>query len=285
MAADGLGPTVRRRRLGIELRRLREQAGMIGEEVAERMDWSATKVSRIETGQVSVHPGDVSDLLDLYGVGEQETRDALIAIARQARKKGWWHSYGDVLPQWFQVYIGLEAAAESLWNYQGQLVHGLLQTEDYARAAFQAAGFFTAPEEIDRGVELRMTRQRLLAKDPPLAPWAVLDEAALRRPVGGRQVMGRQLARLAEAADSPAVRLQVLPASAGAHAAMDFPFTVVRFPAGEGDVVYLESLTSALYLERAADVARYTLVFDHLRAAALSPKDSVALINTAAREL
>jgi transcriptional regulator with XRE-family HTH domain len=282
---NGPGPTVRRRRLGIELRRLREAAGLTGEDVAGRLEWSATKVSRIETGRVRAHPGDVRDLLDLYGVADEEIRDGLIAIAREARKKGWWHSYGDVLPRWFEVYVGLEAAAQALWNYQGQLVHGLLQTEDYARAAFQATGFFTTPEEIERGVQLRVARQALLDRDGPLTLWAILDEAVIRRPVGGREVMRRQLAKLAEAADSSSVTLQVLPTSAGAHAAMDFPFTILRFPAGEPDVVYLESLTSALYLERAEDLARYTLVFDHLRAAALSPTESVPLIAAVAKEL
>lgn len=278
MAAEGTSPTVRRRRLGIELRRLRETAGLTGDEVAERLEWSTTKVSRIETGRVGVHPNDVRYLLDLYGVTDEDDREALVRIARESRRPGWWHSYADVLPAWFEVYVGLEAAADSVWTYQGQLVPGLLQTKDYARAAFEAVGPFGAPDDIERSLDLRMQRQQLLTKEDPLKLWAVLDESVLRRPVGGEVVMRTQLQRLRQVAELANVILQVLPLRAGAHAAMDWPFSILKFSEGDPDVAYVDTLTGAIYADREADVARYRLVFDHLRALSLSPRESIALI-------
>lgn len=283
--ANGSSPTVLRRRLGIELRRLREAAGLIGEQVATRMEWSETKVSRIETGRVRVHHGDVRDLLDLYGVTDEETRDALIGLARQTGRKGWWHTYEDALPSWFDVYVGLEDAATSIQIYQALLVDGLLQTEHYARALIEAMRVDDTPDEVERRVALRMARQDLLTKERAPRFWFVVDEGALRRPVGNRGVMRLQLEHLIEVSELPNVTLQMLPFEAGAYAAMGFPFTVLDFGGADPGVVYVENLTSAQYLEREEDIERYRLMFDHLRAAALSLKDSRARMDGISKDL
>jgi transcriptional regulator with XRE-family HTH domain len=269
-------PTVRRRRLGVELRRLREDAGLTIERVAAELECSHSKVSRIETGQVGASPRDVRDMAELYGVG-REQRDALIQIAREARQRGWWHVYGDVpvVP----AYIGLETAASSIRTYKSVLVPSLLQTADYARAVIGAMRPDLPAEEVERRVELRMHRQSLLARDDPPALLAVLDEAVCRRPVGGRDTMRAQLRRLAEAAAPPLVTLQVLPFATGGHAGMDGAFAILGFPdKAEPDVVVLENATGDLYLEGADELRRFTQVFELLRAAARTPADSVAFL-------
>jgi transcriptional regulator with XRE-family HTH domain len=275
-------PTVRRRRLGLELRRLREAAGLTIEKVADRLECSDSKVSRIETGQVGATPRDVRDMLELYGVtGEQ--RDGLVQIAREAREKGWWHAYGDVQ---VTAYIGFEAEAAWIRTFEVLAVPGLLQTPAYARAVIRAARPNLGTDELERWTELRRARQALLAQDEPPTLWAVLDEAVLRRQVGGRGAMREQLLHLADAAAAPNVTLQVLPFAAGEHAGMSGAFTIFRVPeSADPDVVHLENATSDLYLEREDELDRYSRAFEHLSATALHPAASVAALTTAASEL
>jgi transcriptional regulator with XRE-family HTH domain len=274
-------PTVRRRRLGMELRRLREAAGLTIDQVADRLECSDSKISRIETAHVGVTPRDVRDMLELYGVaGEQ--RDQLVQIAREARQRGWWHAYGDTKES---TYVGLEVAAASIRSFQAQVVPGLFQTTDYARAVIRAINPNLRPEEVERQLALRMARQPILTEDPPEL-WVVIDEAVLCRSVGERGVMAEQLHHLTEVAELSTVTLQVLPFSAGEHAGMDGAFSILSFPEpADPEVVYLEHATSDLFLERAEDVRRYTLLFDHLRAAALRPGDSTAVISRMLKDL
>ncbi|MFD0689359.1 helix-turn-helix domain-containing protein [Actinomadura fibrosa] len=277
-------PTVKRRRLAAELRRHRDASGLTLDQVAERLEWSNAKISRIENARVSVLPRDVKFLLGVYGV-DGETRDFLVTLAREARQKGWWHSYGDAIPEWFEVYVGLESDATSIHSYEAEHVPGPLQTEDYARAVFH--GFlFGDEEEIEKRVAVRMARrERLVASGTPKF-WVVVNEAVLRRVVGGPDVMRVQLEYLAEVARSPHVTLQVLPFSAGAHPAMSGSFVILQFPEPtDPHVVYLEAQTGGLYLEKKPEIERYSLAFDHLRAAALHPDDSRALISRVAGEL
>lgn len=275
-------PTVRRRRLGLELRRLRETAGFTIERVAESLECSDSKISRIETGQVGATPRDVRDMLELYGVSSEQ-RDGLVQIAREAREKGWWHAYGDVH---ISAYIGFEAAAASIRTFEALAVPGLLQTTAYARAAIQAARPNLGTDELERWAELRMARQKLLTQEDPPALWAVLDEAVLRRPVGGPEAMREQLHHLTEATRSPKATIQVLPFAAGAHAGMSGAFTIFRFPeSADPDVVHLENATSDLYLERPDEIQRYTRAFDHLSATALDAEGSFAWLTGLAKEL
>lgn len=280
--ARGKSPTVRRRRLVNELRRLRESAGLTIEEVAEKLECSASKISRIETGRVGAGPRDVRDMLGLYGVNRTRI-DEMVQLAREARRKAWWTAYGDVVPG---PYVGLEAEAESVRTYQGLLIPGLLQSEGYIRALIRQVGLDVSEEEIDRRVQVRAARQALLVEDDPLTLWAVLDEAALRRLVGGREVMREQLDRLREAARLPNVTLQVAPFAAGGHPGMDGPFVILGFPENrDPDMVYIESTRSGVYLEHKDDVQRYATMFEQLTAAALPPDESDALIAAVAREL
>jgi len=271
--------TVGSRRLVIELKQFREQAGLTGEQVAEQMGWSAAKVYRIEGDRVRVLARDVTRLLKLYGItGEQA--DAMMELARLARAKDWWHQYSGAIPEWFQFYVGLEAAASAMQEYNAELVTGLLQTEAYARAVMAAAmRADTDDQEIDRQIAVRLERQkRLTAPDAPTL-WAVMNEAVLHRQVGGPAVMAGQLAHIGQLAARPNVTIQVLPFTAGAHPAMLGSFTVMQFPdPADRDVVYLEAETGALYLEKPEDVRRYSLMIDYLRAQALGPAESRALI-------
>ncbi len=259
------GPTVLRILLGAELRRLREARNISREEAGYAIRASDSKISRMELGRVGFKERDVSDLLSLYGVNDEQERAALISLARQANTPGWWHSYSDVLPPWFEVYVGLEEAASRIRAYEVQFVPGLLQTEDYARAV-TLLGYADAPQhEVDRRVSLRMTRQKLLAGDDAPHLWVVVDEAALRRPLGGRQVMRAQLEYLIEATTMPNITVQVVPFQRGGHAAAGGPFSILRFAEPDlPDIVYLEQLTSALYLERREDVDRYLAVMERL---------------------
>jgi transcriptional regulator with XRE-family HTH domain len=270
-------PTGRRRRLGAELRRLREAAGLTIDRVAEELECSPSKVSRIETGQVSATPRDVRDMLGLYGVDDTRL-EAMVQVAREARQRGWWQKFVDV-PDGVPAYVGLETAATSIDVYMALLVPALLQTPDYARAVIAAVRPDLPPSEIDRRVELRLRRQDLLGQERPPRMRVLLDDTVLRRPVGGPAVMAAQRRRLLADADRPAVTIQVLEAGAGAHAGMDGPFTIFGFPApAERDVVALDSAADALYLEDAEDVARYRRVFELLLPAARSPEDSAAII-------
>jgi transcriptional regulator with XRE-family HTH domain len=279
------GPTVRRRRLGMELRKLREQADMTGEEVCEKADWSTSKLSRIETGRVSVLPADVEFLLTIYGAGGEEAQQ-LAEFAARSSERGWWHRYNDVLPEWFEVYLGLEAEAAVIFTYQAEVVPGLLQTEEYASALMAAAVAPDTPEEIERRVALRTARQaRLTAAEDPLRLHAVINEAVLRRLMGGPGVMRGQLRRLLDAAALPTVTVQVLPFSAGAHPSTTGGFNVLEFTEPtDPRMVYVEGLTSSVYLEKPREVGRYRLAFDRMTAAALSPEDSVMSIAGAVEE-
>ncbi len=283
----GSSPTVKRRRLGIELRQLREAAGVSIEEAAKHLDVSYSTVSRIETGRVRVRVRDLRDLLDLYGVADERKREALFTLAREAREKGWWHSYSDVLSTPHAVYIGLEAEAAAIRTYQTQLIPGLLQTEEYARAIVRGGRRWTTHDEIEKFVQARMSRQKLLTRADPLEFWAILDEAALRRHVGGAKVMRDQLQRLLEAAEQPNITIQVLPFTTGTHAAMTAgSFVILEFPEqSDPEVVYLENPLNSFYLEREHEIRWYTLTFDHLRASALSSDESVALIREVAKDL
>jgi transcriptional regulator with XRE-family HTH domain len=275
-------PTARRRKLAAALRQLREDQHLSCADAGAAVGWSESKVSRIETGRVGLRQPDLESLLDLYQVGGEE-RTALLALRRQATHRGWWHSYADALPKWFDDYVGLEDGAKTKLIYDNQLVPGLMQTHDYAAAITKAARPWADDDEVERQLAARATRQAVLTMADPLQVWAVLDEAALRRTVGGAAVMGAQLRRLAELAALPNVTVQVLPFDVGAHASMGTSFNLLHFPGpGESPIVYIEDHTSSQYLESAADVERYTLVFDHLRASALPPGQSAAFIRQAA---
>jgi transcriptional regulator with XRE-family HTH domain len=270
-------PTGRRRRLGAELRRLREAAGLTIDRVAEALECSQSKVSRIETGQVSATPRDVRDMLELYRVDDAQ-REAMVQIAREARQRGWWQKFLDV-PDGVPAYVGLETAATSIDIYMSLIVPALLQTADYARAIIGSVRPDLPGKEIDRRVELRMSRQTLLDQDNPPALRVLLDDTVLRRPVGGPAVMRAQLRRLLEDTGRPTVTVRVLPIGLGAHAGMDGPFTIFGFPApAEPDVVALDSAADALYLESAEDLGRYRRVFELLLPAALPPEESIAFI-------
>jgi transcriptional regulator with XRE-family HTH domain len=261
----GSGSMVRRILLGSQLRRLRESRGITREDAGYSIRGSESKISRMELGRVSFKERDVADLLTLYGVTDETERAALLGLAREANAAGWWHSYGDVLPSWFQTYVGLEEAASLIRTYELQFIPGLLQSEDYARTV-TVLGQPSAPEEeVERRVALRMRRQKLLAADGAPKLWAVIDEAALRRPLGGRKVMRAQILQLIELTEQPNVVIQVMPFRFGGHAAEGGAFTILRFPEQDlPDVVYLEQLTSALYLDKRDDVDQYSQVMERL---------------------
>jgi transcriptional regulator with XRE-family HTH domain len=282
--ASAQSPTVRRRRLALELRRLREAAKLTCEDVAERLECSASKISRVETGRVSVSPRDVRDMLAIYGVADDQ-RDGLVQLARESRQKGWWHAYGDSVQPHFATYLGLESAASEIRIYEVNLIPGLLQTEEYARAVITAGMVNNPRTEIERAVALRMERQQVARSSLPKV-WAVLDEAALRRQVGGPEVMRVQLEYLREVCDMPNISLQVIPFFGGAHPGMGRPFVILVFPERvDPDVVYLEDLTSALWVEDVDQVDRYNVFFNHLRATALSFENSAALITAVLKDM
>lgn len=278
-------PTVRRRRLGLELRRLREAGGHPIDQVAEYMECSRAKISRIETGQVGVKAPELGALLDLYQV-PAEAREALFTLARESRKRGWWSSYADVTDIGVGSFIGLEAAASSIRTFEQYLLPGLLQIEEYAWALIRAAHPTADLDEIDRRVAVRMTRQERLVGPDPVHLWAVVDEAALHRRVGSRAIMRLQMERLAEAVTAPNITLQVLPLTTGAHAGVDGSLLLMSFPEpNDPDLAYVEGYMGSVFLEKADDLARCTLAFDHLRATALSPDDSVTMIMAATKDL
>lgn len=277
----GRSPTVRLRRLAGELTRLRNAAGYTREEVAQSLGLASSTVYRIETGHTRPQSRTMRELLDLYGVDGHE-RSALIELAREAGRRGWWHAYGDVLPG---PYVGLEAEAASVRNYEPLMMPGLLETEAYARAVVSAA-LVEDPGEVQGRIAVRMERQRRLAGPDALDLWVVLDEAALWRLVGGPPVMAEQLRRLQEVAVQPNVTLQVLPFDAGAYLGMGNPLTILSFPdPADSDVVFLENMGGELYLESTEHVRRYVQVFDHLRAAALGPEKSIEKINSVEKSL
>jgi transcriptional regulator with XRE-family HTH domain len=274
-AADGLGPEARLRSrsgptalriaLGSQLRKLRETSNITTEQAAAVIRATHSKISRLERGRSGAKHRDVADLLTLYGVTDEAEREKLLTLASQANAPGWWQQYSDVLPKWLELYIGLEKAASIIRAYEMQFVHGLMQTEDYARAVILISHTHAPPEEIDRRVSLRMTRQELLTQPDAPELWAVLDEAALRRPPAGPKVMRAQLEYLLRLTELPNVTLQIVPFDAGPHAAAGGPFTILRFPEPDlPDVVYLEQLNSATYVDHPDDVIDYVTVMDRL---------------------
>ncbi|MGW3403258.1 helix-turn-helix domain-containing protein [Streptomyces zhihengii] len=281
--ASNVNPTVRRRRLGQELRRLRELKGMTAEEVAERLLVSQSKISRLENGRRSISQRDVRDLCGVYGVEDERVVDSLMQMAKDSRQQGWWHAFGDIP---YSVYIGLETDAASLRVYESLIVPGLLQTREYAQAVIAGMWPEATPSEIDKRIQVRLKRQdRLADPDDPLRFWAVIDEALLRRTVGSPAVMAQQLTHLAELSERPHVTLQVLPFEVGAHPGMYGKFAILEFQdAMDASVVYLEGVTSDLYLERAADVQSYEIMYEHLRAKALSAEQSRDFIRKTAEE-
>ncbi|MFJ8866761.1 MULTISPECIES: helix-turn-helix transcriptional regulator [unclassified Streptomyces] len=264
-----VNPTVRRRRLGQELRRLREIKGMTAEEVAERLLVSQSKISRLENGRRSISQRDVRDLCGVYEVEDHRVVDSLMQMAKDSRQQGWWHAFGDIP---YSVYIGLETDAESLRVYEPQIVPGLLQTRSYAEALINGALPEAPPSDIEKRVNVRARRQdRVNASEHPLRLWAVIDESALRRLVGGKQVMIEQLEHLVEQSQLPHVTVQVLPFDMGAHPGINGQYAILEFPdAADSSVVYIEGVTSDLYLEKANDVQRYSVMYEHLRAQALN---------------
>jgi transcriptional regulator with XRE-family HTH domain len=273
---DGAGgPTVLRILLGTQLRRLREARGITAQEAARAIRGSESKISRIELGRTSVREVDIIDLLSLYGITDHAEREELLALAGQANQPGWWHQYQDVLPGWFQAYVGLEESAESIRSYDSQFIPGLLQTEDYA-AAVLALGDFSM-DEAERLVYLRKERQRRFASGG-LRLWAIVDEVALRRPVGSPEIMRAQLEHLCDVCDQPGFALQVVPDSAGGYL-VPGSFSILRFAVPDlPDVVYIEQLTSAMYLDKPVDVERYAVVMDKLSAAGAPPGETKQII-------
>ncbi|HEY1915263.1 MAG TPA: helix-turn-helix transcriptional regulator [Streptosporangiaceae bacterium] len=275
-------PTLRGRRLALELLHRREATGLSREEVARRLEWSTSTLFRIETGRSRPQPGNVRALLELYGVTGDE-RDGLIQLAREARQPGWWQSFRDVLPNPYEVYIGLEAGAASIRNFEPLLVPGLLQTEAYARELSRNGPLELDRDEVERRVEVRMARQRILARSDRPRLWAIIDEAVIHRQVGGPAVMREQLQHLIATADQGKTTIQVVPYRAGAYAGTAGPFVIMEFQEPtDPAVVYIETLAGDIYIEEAPDVNRYTLAFERLLAAALHPDESVRLIEQTA---
>ena len=277
---------VRRILLGSQLRRLREAKGISREDAGYTIRASESKISRMELGRVSFKERDVTDLLSLYGVDDETERAALVNLVREANQAGWWHSFGDAMPNWFQTYVGLEEAAALIRTYQVQFIPGLLQTEDYARGIMLLNRPNLDSGEVDRRINVRTRRQKLLADGNGPRLWAVVDEAALRRPVGGPAVMKAQVQRLIDAAEMPNVVVQVMPFRFGGHAAESGAFTILRFPEQDlPDVVYLEQLTSALYLDKRDDVDQYIQVMERLSVDSLTPEGSVELLSALLKEM
>jgi hypothetical protein len=282
-ASPALGqgrPTALRIALGGHLRRLREASGITREAAGYTIRASSSKISRLELGRVAFKERDVADLLTLYGVTDAEERETLLTFARQANAPGWWRQYGDVLPNWFETYLGLEQAASVIRIYEPQLVPGLLQTEDYAHAIMRLRHVHVSHDEVERSVALRMARQAFL--NEPGAPelWVVLDEAALRRPLGDPKMQRVQLLHLIKMAQRPNITLQIVPFDAGGHAAVGGPFTILRFSEPDlPDIVYLEHLTNALYLDKQRDTVEYLAIMDNLCVQAKSPSVTISFLD------
>ncbi|MFC0533119.1 helix-turn-helix domain-containing protein [Phytohabitans kaempferiae] len=276
----GDGPTAVRILVGAQLRRLREERGITRAEAGEPIRASESKISRMELGRVGFKERDISDLLTLYGVHDPEERAALLARVREANAPGWWHPYSDVTPNWFQRYLGLEATASLIRTYEVAFVPGLLQTEEYARAVMRLSPGSPRPEEVERRVRLRLERQQVLSSPEPPRLWAVVDEAALRRPIGGRRVMRDQIeALIAVVTKAPRVTLQIVPLASGGYAAAGSPFSILRFPhAGLPEVVYIEQLAGALYLDKREDVEYYVDAVNRICVEAAPAPDTVRIL-------
>ena len=263
--APGSGPTVLRILLGAQLRRLRDGKGITREDAGWEIRASGSKISRMELGRVGFKERDVSDLLILYGMNKAGERDALLNLVSEANAPGWWHRFADVLPGWFQSYVGLEAAASLIRTYEVQFVPGLLQVPDYARAVIRLDRPGRSDMHTEQRVDLRMARQHILTRPRPVRLWAVMDEAVLHRPIGGSGVMREQLEHLITVTKLPNVTLQIMPFEAGGHAAAGGAFTILRFPDEQmPDVVYSEQLTSAIYLDKREDVDHYLEAMERL---------------------
>jgi transcriptional regulator with XRE-family HTH domain len=292
MPEETTGSTVPRRQLGRYLRDLRQQQRLTVRAAAERLEWSEAKIWRIETGQVSLRSLDVEAMCKIYGASTELT-EALMGLAKETKARGWWHSYGDVIPEGFDVYIGLEEAASTFSWYESELVPGLLQTEAYAHTLIEADNPGVDEREIDRRVHVRLARQALLTRvtaAPELR--VVLNEAIVRRPVGGTDVMGGQLHRLLEVSDLPNVSLRVMPFNAGLHhGIMSGPFVILRFPLnGDGKeteppTVYVDGFTGALYLDKTNEIERYNQAFSDIWDSALDEAASRELLHQASRKL
>lgn len=281
----GSGPTALRILLGSQLRKLREAKNVTREEAGHLIRGSESKISRMELGRVGFKERDVADLLTLYGVVDQQARSAVLDLVATANEPGWWHRFNDVLPTWFQAYVGLEEAAARIRTYEVQFVPGLLQTKEYARAVVTAGAAGIGAEEIARRVDLRLERQRILDKEDGPVFWAVIDEAALRRPIGGAEVMRAQLEHLIDLMRQQNITIQIMPFSFGGHSAEGGAFSILRFPDPDlPDVVYVEQLASALYLDKREDVDRYTEVMERLCAVSTTPDETVELLRTIAEE-
>jgi transcriptional regulator with XRE-family HTH domain len=271
--------------IGAQFRRLRQAAGLTPEQAGYEIRASRSKISRLETGQVGFKARDITDLLTLYGVTDEQEQSRILDLTRQSGQPDWWTQYSDVLPDWFEHYLGLESASSAIRSFELQFVYGLFQTADYARAVTRLGHAAASAAEIERRVELRLRRQELLTWASRPRIWSIMDEAVLRRPVGGPAVLRAQLRRLAEVAKLPRVTVQVVPFARGGHAGAGGSFSVLRF--GERDlpdVVYVEQLTSAVYLEQRPDVEHYLAVMDQLSGQALTPADTVRFIEQVARE-
>ena len=279
------GGIILRMLLGAQLRRLREAAGVTPDRAGYEIRASRSKISRMETGHVGFKTRDVTDLLTLYGVTSEQVRARLLAMAQQSARPDWWARDNDILPDWFESYLGLESVSSTIRSFELQFVHGLFQTQDYARAVTRLGHPSAPPQEIERRVGLRVRRQELLTRTEPPRIWSVMDEAVLRRPLGGPPVMRAQLRRLVETADLPRVTLQVVPFARGGHAGASGAFTVLRFEEPDlPDVVYIEQLTGAVYLDQRPDVEHYMEVAEQLSGEALTPLDSRRFIEQVAKE-
>ncbi|MEU6097533.1 helix-turn-helix transcriptional regulator [Streptomyces sp. NPDC047079] len=272
---------VRRILLGSHLRRLREARGITREAAGYSIRASESKISRMELGRVSFKTRDVEDLLTLYGITDEAERTSLLSLAKEANVAGWWHSYSDVLPSWFPTYVGLEGAAHLIRSYEVQFVHGLLQTEAYAHAVVARGMKGASSADVDRRVALRLERQKYLLSENAPQFHVVLDEAALRRPYGDREVMRGQLQHLIDISERPNVRLQIMPFGLGGHSGESGAFTILSFPESDlSDVVYLEQLTSALYLDKHEDVLQYETAMKELQQESPGPDESRALLRS-----
>jgi transcriptional regulator with XRE-family HTH domain len=280
------GPTVLRILLGAQLRRLREAKRITLEDAGRVIRASHSKISRLETGRVGFKDRDISDLLTFYGVTDEKERESLRALAQRANAPGWWHDYSDILPSWFEAYVGLEEVATQVRAYEVQFVPGLLQSEDYARAVTLLGHDDELPREVERRVRLRMARQAVLERAEPPNVWAVVDEAVLRRPTGSPAVMQGQLKHLLDLAERPNITIQIMPFQVGGHSAAGGAFSILRFAEPDlPDVVYVENLTSALYLDKQADVDSYLLAAERLSIAAHEPNETPRILEEIIRQL
>jgi transcriptional regulator with XRE-family HTH domain len=281
----GRSPTVLRMILARQLQALREKAGLSYEQAAEAIYSSEWTIRRMERAEGGFKPLTVKSLLIAYGITDIREIDAFLALAKDASKPGWWHSYDDILPAWFRTAVGLEEAATLIRAYEPQVIPGLLQTEGYIRAITAASFPAATPDYAERTVALRLARQQLLHRASPPGYWVVMDETVLRRPIGGRHVMRDQLTHLIQAAEQPEVTIQVIPFAAGWHPALYGMFNIFRFPGDEiPDIVYSEALTGAYYLNKPDETARYTQALDTMCAQAATPEQTITILRDIMKE-